>query len=47
MPSGQKDDRAGQEPERLAAMKAAMVKLHAEVVAEGDDWTEAIKGYVR
>jgi arylsulfatase A len=44
---GQQHDLSAKEPERLAAMKAAMKKLHAEVVAEGDDWTDAIKGYKR
>ena len=44
---GQQRDVSEMEPERLKAMKAAMLKLHASVVSEGDDWTEAIKGYVR
>lgn len=44
---GQKNDLAEAEPARLEAMKAALLEIHADVVAEGDDWTEAIKGYVR
>lgn len=38
---------ADQHPERLAAMKKAMIELHRDVVTEGDDWTEAIAGYER
>lgn len=45
--AGQQQDRAAREPERLAAMKQAMLELHGEVIAEGDDWTEALKGYQR
>lgn len=44
---GQKKDRASEEPERLEAMKKAILDLHREVVAEGDDWTEALRGYAR
>ena len=44
---GQQQDRAAEDPERVEAMKKALLSLHADVVAEGDDWTEAIKGYVR
>jgi len=42
---GQRHDRATDEPQRLEAMKAAMIALHRDVVAEGDDWTETITGY--
>ncbi|MCF6283687.1 MAG: sulfatase-like hydrolase/transferase [Candidatus Hydrogenedentes bacterium] len=44
---GQKNNLAESEAERLESMKAAMLKLHKDVVTEGDDWSEAIAGYVR
>jgi len=43
----QRQDRAKTERDRLEAMKKTMIELHGEVIAEGDDWTEALKGYVR
>ena len=42
---GQENDLADVEPERLDAMKRVLIELHKGVVAEGDDWTEAIAGY--
>jgi len=33
-------DRSGQEPARLAAMKAQLLKINASVMAEATDWNE-------
>ncbi|MBX3177226.1 MAG: sulfatase-like hydrolase/transferase [Candidatus Hydrogenedentes bacterium] len=44
---GQRHDLASSEPDRLEAMRRALLGLHREVVEEGDDWTEAIRGYTR
>lgn len=36
----QSTDRSGEEPERLAAMKAQLLKINASVMAEATDWNE-------
>jgi arylsulfatase A len=36
----QSTDRSGEEPERLAAMKARLLKINASVMAEATDWNE-------
>lgn len=36
----QSTDRSGQEPARLAAMKAQLLKINASVMAEATDWNE-------
>lgn len=35
---GQTTDRAAGEPERLARMKAKMLRIHASIMADGTDW---------
>lgn len=43
----QTGNRAESEPERLERMKKILLSLHHDVITEGDDWSEALKGYVR